>query len=597
MKYKKSLLVFCLIVCILFTVSSVAAGDINDTAIASEDTNDNIDKISLPAQEVAQGTTDDGLSDDALAVDENDDALNIDENNAKTIMSEDTNDNSDNISLPAQEVAWETTDDGLSDDILAVDENDDTVSIDENNAKTIISKEITNDKQVLTSPNDDKDTLADGNNNAIKITFEQTGKYVFDKKLYFKITDTETGKGIMTELIVYISHPNSDYEDIGYVNTNSNGIGVLNWKDRSDLFGNVGTFKIRTSYSTYGGDKYSLTAKVKVSKYKATIKANKMTVSKKSKKKFKINVKGQNGKPLKDVCVKVIISTGGKPITKYIYTNSKGNAYFDKVSKLGKGKHKVKISLDGDYSYFSGIYGNNVTSYITIKVPVTKKAVSIKVNKLSAKFKSGKKFKAKVIESKSKKPVSGIKVILKVDDKKAVTLKTNKKGIVSYSTKKLKVGNHKVLLKVKSTSKFKKASKKTSIKITKATKKAKTTKSKSSNSKSSNSQSSKSKIETDFKLEGYSILKYPNGGLRGVRITLNLIDANGNVLNKKITGQIRMTKDNPWTEKALGPVASGVSGSPLTIEKEYDGYQLYVRVKFAGDSNYESTSYTMDLPD
>lgn len=36
MKFKKTLLAFCLIMCIFFCVSSVAAGDVNDTAIASE---------------------------------------------------------------------------------------------------------------------------------------------------------------------------------------------------------------------------------------------------------------------------------------------------------------------------------------------------------------------------------------------------------------------------------------------------------------------------------------------------------------------------------------------------------------------------------
>lgn len=36
MKFKKTLLVFCLIICVLFCVSSVAAGDVNETAIASE---------------------------------------------------------------------------------------------------------------------------------------------------------------------------------------------------------------------------------------------------------------------------------------------------------------------------------------------------------------------------------------------------------------------------------------------------------------------------------------------------------------------------------------------------------------------------------
>ena len=36
MNFKKTLPVFCLIICVLFLVSSVVAGDVNDEVIASE---------------------------------------------------------------------------------------------------------------------------------------------------------------------------------------------------------------------------------------------------------------------------------------------------------------------------------------------------------------------------------------------------------------------------------------------------------------------------------------------------------------------------------------------------------------------------------
>ena len=51
MKFKKSLLIICLIICI-FTMASVSATDVNDTAIASEDT----DQMEL--------STDDGITED-----------------------------------------------------------------------------------------------------------------------------------------------------------------------------------------------------------------------------------------------------------------------------------------------------------------------------------------------------------------------------------------------------------------------------------------------------------------------------------------------------------------------------------------------------
>ena len=44
MDFKKSLLVFFLIICVLFSVSSVVAGDVNDDAIASN--NQDFDVVS-----------------------------------------------------------------------------------------------------------------------------------------------------------------------------------------------------------------------------------------------------------------------------------------------------------------------------------------------------------------------------------------------------------------------------------------------------------------------------------------------------------------------------------------------------------------------
>ncbi len=49
MKFKKTLLAFCLIMCIFFCVSSVAAGDVNDTAIASEN-QDSVDASEATAE-------------------------------------------------------------------------------------------------------------------------------------------------------------------------------------------------------------------------------------------------------------------------------------------------------------------------------------------------------------------------------------------------------------------------------------------------------------------------------------------------------------------------------------------------------------------
>ena len=47
MKFKKTLLVFCLIMCILFTVSNVAAGDVNDTMVSSDNANQVIEETNM----------------------------------------------------------------------------------------------------------------------------------------------------------------------------------------------------------------------------------------------------------------------------------------------------------------------------------------------------------------------------------------------------------------------------------------------------------------------------------------------------------------------------------------------------------------------
>ena len=78
MKFKKSLLVFCVIICILFMVSTAAAGDVNDTTIASEDSSDMLNQVKevLPVGSENEqvigdvsdssqlGVTDDSASDD-----------------------------------------------------------------------------------------------------------------------------------------------------------------------------------------------------------------------------------------------------------------------------------------------------------------------------------------------------------------------------------------------------------------------------------------------------------------------------------------------------------------------------------------------------
>ena len=141
MNYKKGLLVFCLTLCILFSITSVVASDVNDTAIASEDMDD--------------------ITTDKEVISSLDDANEI---NSK-----------------------------FYDDILTIEEDsENTLNIDENNLNEIVSKEVADDEPVLEST--DKEVLSETIH--IKITFyKQTGKTMKDKKVYFKVTNSQTGTG------------------------------------------------------------------------------------------------------------------------------------------------------------------------------------------------------------------------------------------------------------------------------------------------------------------------------------------------------------------------------------------------------------------
>lgn len=92
--------------------------------------------------------------------------------------------------------------------------------------------------------------------------------------------------------------------------------------------------------------------------------------------------------------------------------------------------------------------------------------ITLTPEKLTTTFESGKYFKSKVIDTKTKKPRNNVKVTLKIytlNNYKKITLKSNSKGIVQYKTSNLNVGNHKVILSTKNAK-----TKTCLIKITKA---------------------------------------------------------------------------------------------------------------------------------
>lgn len=98
------------------------------------------------------------------------------------------------------------------------------------------------------------------------------------------------------------------------------------------------------------------------------------------------------------------------------------------------------------------------------------KSVTLTPQKLSTTYASGKYFKVKAIDAKTKKPVSNLKLTLKVytgKKYKTVSKTTNSKGIANYGASKLSIGKHKIVVKVKD-SKITSKAKTSSVKIKKA---------------------------------------------------------------------------------------------------------------------------------
>lgn len=464
-----------------------------------------------------------------------------------------------------------------------------------NGENTIKNEETTGENAVLTAQNTDKEVLSADGDVKYNVKFiKRTGKYKLDTKVYFKVTDAKTGEPVKGVTILLTDGLDKEWFDSIY--SNSNGIAVWDANEHDAVDGSW-HFKARID-DNYGQTISNVAQKkFTISPYNVKIIAKKLKVPKKSRKDFKIKVIGPDKKPVKWVWVKFVIYTGKKHITKYCNTNSKGVAAIG-VSKLSSGKHKVKIKLDAnvyhragdyfeEYDNNNGIYSKTVISYIivtkqTAKIPA--KSVTVKPTKLSTKYKSGKYFKAKVINSNTKKPVKGVKISLKIGNSKKVTLTSNSNGWVKYSSSNLKVGTYKVTLKVVG-KKYKGKTKTSSIKITKAKKKTSTKKTKSG------------KIKTyivikDYGGEGVHVATRGFSNL-GVSFKAYLYDSNS---HKRIGGTHKFSctieTDNL---KGFPGDFSGTFGEKFDTgvksTQDSPGNKVKIKIKFKGNSKYASSTY------
>ena len=132
-----------------------------------------------------------------------------------------------------------------------------------------------------------------------------------------------------------------------------------------------------------------------------------------------------------------------------------------------------KESMGDSMSISNGFTASNgsVQTEVTKNNSVEPKSISLSVSKLSTTYKSGKYFKVKAIDSKTKKPVVNVKLILKVysgKKYKKITAATDSNGIAKYYASNLGIGTHKVTINVKDSKKFLSKMKYSLIKISKA---------------------------------------------------------------------------------------------------------------------------------
>ena len=99
------------------------------------------------------------------------------------------------------------------------------------------------------------------------------------------------------------------------------------------------------------------------------------------------------------------------------------------------------------------------------------KSITLSPEKLSTTYGSGKSFKVKAIDTKTRKTVSSVKLILKVftgKKYKRISLATDFKGIAKFPASKLSIGKHKIIVNVKDDKKYSSNAKTSIVKVSKA---------------------------------------------------------------------------------------------------------------------------------
>ena len=293
--------------------------------------------------------------------------------------------------------------------------------------------------------------------NKVKVKINTSSKTMYynsGSTAKITITNAKTGKAVAgVYVFVRLYTSSTKYNDYLFM-TNSKGVVEFS----APL--NVGKHKMIVATADTRYEASSVTRTITVKNAPAKITAAKKTAYYKQGKYFVIKVTNtKNKKAIYNAKLNIRVFVTSK---KYYNFNGRtgANGQIKLLINLKPGTYKVVV-IDKD--------SNMVAKQVTSKIVVKKAPAKFSASKVTAKKKANKYFKVKVINKKTKKIIPGVKVKVKVytgKKSKTYTIKTNSKGIAKLSTKKLKVGKHKVV--ITSANKYVKASKKTSsIKITK----------------------------------------------------------------------------------------------------------------------------------
>lgn len=169
---------------------------------------------------------------------------------------------------------------------------------------------------------------------------------------------------------------------------------------------------------------------------------NKIFVYYKSGKKLTIKVINTKDNSTVGNCkVKVILKAEKKNYTKYLTTDSNGIASFD-ISRYNVGRYNLFVSVNDSNITFLSVEEIDVALIYEAR-PI------VKAPKVKFKYKKSKYFKVTVKNKKTKKGIKNLRIKLKVftgKKHKVYKIKTNKKGVAKFNTKKLKRGKHKVII-------------------------------------------------------------------------------------------------------------------------------------------------------